>query len=192
MTKPAYVLVEDMQAIPAGEYVRIDIADVLTKVSRTPNDYAHIAVRWQHQEFDGTWFDRHKQVFWHIIHYDVSRSPGVVRSAFKAAYTHDINTLNSGSSLSVQDKRVYKDSVKFTFNIRPTQTMRPGDRIAIEFGYPYNELLVFRATCKIVGNFTPDAYCLPFRKTGENADDTGIFLFYMDHDHYSGRNWATN
>ena len=76
MTKPAYVIVYDYEEIVANEYVQIDLGDIKNKVTKGPNDFAHIAIRWQIKDFDGSWIDTNYQIFWHVVHMPTSRTPG--------------------------------------------------------------------------------------------------------------------
>ena len=41
-------------------------------------------------------------------------------------------------------------------------TLNTGDRILFEFGYPYNYVLAFRASCVNEDDTSTELYCIPF------------------------------
>ena len=87
--------------------------------------------------------------------------------------------------MTVIDKRVYR-AERMDFRIRPDQTIRPGDRVILEFGFPYNDILVFRGKCRVVSHYSADIYCIPFLHSGEAAQNTGLYMYHLNHNTAGG------
>jgi len=81
--------------------------------------------------------------------------------------------------MTVLDKRIYR-SDNIEFDITTSLALSIGDRIVFELGYPYNNILVFRAKCEDTANIGADMYCIPFIKEGQASTDTGLFVWTLD------------
>ncbi len=106
-------------------------------------------------------------------------------AAFKPVVDHSLNPAVGSSTISALDAFVYRSN-KLSFNIEPSQNLRVGDRVVLEFGYPYNDILMFNAYCSEHSATAIKIYCVPFWKSGQLTTDVGLYAMTLTQTHSAG------